>query len=127
LLGQLDLWFRKDLNNLVRLTGIVGMMTATSTGLSRTERIARRSAEEAAQTVWGERAGGVGTIARLDQADKWPDDAYVFSQFVAQNARFAADAGKTIAYLDERAPNQATREMIGGVGAAVAKRIGLGL
>jgi cellulose biosynthesis protein BcsQ len=121
LIGQLKTKFKEGLNPRISLAGIVGMMTVSSE-LNGNEKIARDTAEKAAQDQWAEKAGGVGHIAGLA---RWPTDAYVLRDVIPDTARFREDAGRDIAYLDQRASNDKTRAVVDAVGAELARRIGL--
>ena len=101
LLNQTDTWFRRDLNPHLALTGIIGSMT-NQRELNATELGARKTVEEQARKHWDKMDATA--IARLE-LDPWPSNAYVFEQHVPDNARFLQDAGREIAYLDERAQN----------------------
>lgn len=104
-LRQINHWFRADLNPSIELAGVVGTMTPTVT-LGNTERQEKQSVAERAIEAWG-------------------PDAYMFSAFIPDTARFRQDAGRTIAYLDPRQENVNTRQTIDALGAEVARRIGL--
>lgn len=105
-LQQTSDWFRKDLNPRIQLAGIIGTMTTSNVNLSNVELIARTTLAKMALEHWG--AG-----------------PHVFEQFVPDTARFRADAGYDIAYLDERRPNETTRKVIEKLGEEVATRIKL--
>ncbi|MFM9939749.1 MAG: AAA family ATPase [Hyphomicrobiaceae bacterium] len=117
-LRQTDEWFRKKLNPAIKLAGIVGTMTA-KLELDNTELQARLTVEQMARSRWG------GKPALPVRLESWPDDAYVLSQNVPDTARFRQDAGNTIAFLDTRATNSQTRQVIDDLGKEVAKRIKL--
>lgn len=116
-LGQTDTWFRKKLNPAVQFAGIVSTMTAARE-LSNTERQARQTVEEVARQRWG-------ALASQASLEPWPSNAYVLVRNVPDTARFARDAGNTIAYLDTRKDNEATRTVIDELGSEVARRIKL--
>ena len=120
-IAMMDRLFRKDLNPHIKFAGIVGTKTQAQR-LDATERRSRFDAERVAQARWGSRAGGIEAIAVLEE---WPDDGYVLQKNVPDTARFHADAGHTIAYLDERQPNAVTRAHIAELGRQIARRIGL--
>ncbi len=120
LLSQMDSWFRNDLNPNLKLAGIVGTMTRTQPSLNGVEAAARKSVEEAAMKHWGRF-----TDLQIAQRalEPWPVDAYVLSGYVADTARFSQDAGRDIAYLDQRAPNQTTRSVIEAIGQQLLSRV----
>lgn len=105
LLGQIDQWFRKDLNPNIKFSGIVGTMTANQLQNEL------------------ERAEGATTLERA--LEKWGPDAYIFERTIPNTARFRTDAGHDIAYLDTRATNALTRSVIDDLGAELAKRMRL--
>jgi chromosome partitioning protein len=104
-LTQVDRWFRKDLNPNIKFAGIIGTMTDQAR-LNATEEMARATALQRAMENWG-------------------PDAHMFQQNIASTARFYTDAGRDIAYLDVRAHNAATREVIERLGAEVMQRVQL--
>jgi chromosome partitioning protein len=105
LLRQVRHWFRDELNRSIELAGVVGTMTP---------RIDLGQTEERARDTVTRRA-----------AEAWGPSTYIFNTSVPDNARFREDAGRTIAYLDTRATNSATRDVIDALGAETAERIGL--
>ena len=119
LLSQTRKWFKQDLNPHLRFAGIIGSMT-TMRDLNETELRARKTVEEMAHEHWD--GMDATSIARLD-LDPWPEDAHVFQQHVPDTARFLRDAGRDIAYLDERAQNRDTRAMLDRLGHAILKRV----
>jgi cellulose biosynthesis protein BcsQ len=119
LLNQTDKWFRRDLNPHLRLAGIIGSMTKQR-DLNETELRARRTVEERARENWDKMDPTV--VARLD-LEPWPEDAHVFLPHVPDTARFLQDAGRDIAYLDERKENRDTRAILDKLGQAILKRI----
>ncbi|MGD9827589.1 MAG: ParA family protein [Hyphomicrobiaceae bacterium] len=120
LIEQIDKWFRQDLNPRIRLAGIIGIKTEQQGSLRPREKEARAALEERAQRAWGERGGGLDVIA---QQPVWPKTAYFLEHWISKTARFQEAAGKTIAYLDMRASNRETRNMIEAVGGEVWERI----
>jgi cellulose biosynthesis protein BcsQ len=105
LLNQIKTWFKCDLNRTIEFAGIVGT-TTPQLELGRVEERARSTVTQRAIEAWGERA-------------------YIFDRAVPDNSRFREDAGRTIAYLDTRAPNDTTREVLDALGRETATRIGL--
>ena len=110
---QIQEWFVKDLNPRLQIAGVVGTMTPTNT-------LASEFPEETTQ----EKA--LGRISK-DTLVAIGIEPHMFDRTIPDTARFASDAGRTIAYLDQRAPNAATRQVIEALGREVAGRIGLNL
>lgn len=121
LVGQLKTWFRGELNPRIELAGIIGTMTLQALP-DKTERASRLTAEQAAQSKWGARAGGIEALQALEE---WPQNAYVLKQTVPDTVRFKQDAGRTIAYLDRLKSNEDTRSVIARLGRELAGRIDL--
>ncbi|MGI9423081.1 MAG: ParA family protein [Hyphomicrobiaceae bacterium] len=121
LLTQVRGLFKTALNPRLELAGVVGTMTAANQ-LSGTEMSARLTAEEAAIKGWAPKELSLDEVVRLES---WPDNAYVFQQNVPDRARFHQDAGRDIAYLDERATNRGLRGMLDQLGQQVKTRIEL--
>jgi cellulose biosynthesis protein BcsQ len=109
---QLQEWFVNDLNPRLQIAGVIGTMTPTN-----------KHASGFAEDTTQERA-----LVRIrdDTLDTTGVGApHIFDHTVPDTARFAQDAGRTIAYLDKRATNAATRKVIEDLGQEVATRIGL--
>ena len=87
------------------------------------ERDARFVAEVSAQEKWGARAGGVAVLEH--RQENWPNDAYVLAECIPDTVRFREDAGRDVAYLDDRQSNHVTRDVFNAVGAEIGRRIGL--
>ena len=121
LLTQVRGLFKSSLNPRLELAGVVGTMTAANQ-LSGTEMSARLTAEEAAINGWAPKELSLDEVVRLES---WPDNAYVFRQNIPDRARFHQDAGRDIAYLDERATNRGLRGMLDQLGQQVSARIEL--
>lgn len=115
-LGQTDKWFRQKLNPAIKLAGIVATMSDAKE-LDNTERQSRQTVEEQARSRWG------GKAPMAADLQEWPSDAYVLKTNVPDTVRFKKDAGNTIAYLDDRKTNEATRANIDALGKEVAERI----
>lgn len=110
-IGQIQQWFVKDLNPRVQIAGVIGTMTPTNTLASE---FAEATTQEAA-------------LARIRQEtfDATGFEPHMFDRTIPDTTRFAQDAGRTIAYLDQRAPNATTRQVIETLGQEVATKINL--
>ncbi len=121
LIGQTRNWFRNNLNPRVELAGIVGTMTAKQ-NLDDNERASRLTVEQGAIEHWGSRGLSIEEIASMED---WPDQAYVFQRNIPDRARFHADAGRDIAYLDQLNANATLRGLIAELGSQLSKRLNL--
>jgi cellulose biosynthesis protein BcsQ len=110
-IGQLQAWFMRDLNPRVQIAGIIGTMTPKNV-------LAHEFAEATTQET---------ALARIrkDTMDATGFEPHIFERSIPDTARFAQDAGRTIAYLDQRKTNEDTRTVIEALGKEVAARIGL--
>jgi len=112
-------WFVRDLNPHLRFAGIIGTMTKQQS-LNETELRSRKSVEDKALQHW-DKLDPTQLAAR--NLDPWPADAHVMLRNVPDTARFMEDAGRAVAYLDTRAPNKQTRDVIDAIGADLLARV----
>jgi cellulose biosynthesis protein BcsQ len=105
-LSQVKTLFLRDLNPHIKCAGIAGTMTATQGDLNNTEAVAATEMMKHAAANWG------------------PEISFI-ARTVPDIARFHADTGKTIAYLDRSSANATTRRIIDELGSQCSKVLGL--
>ncbi len=105
LMSQVKTWFKGDLNPRLELAGIIGTMTPAA-GPGNVERGALETLHREAATAWGQEVRDFETV-------------------VPDTVRFREDAGRRIAFIDDRRTNDATRETISRLGDEISRKIKL--
>ncbi len=103
LLENVDSIFRKNINPNIKLAGVIGTMTD--------EREAKDREVQAWESVKGR------------AIEKWGTSTHFFNTTIPDNVRFQEDAGKRIAYMDQRKDNLFTRDKLNSLGGELVERM----